>query len=422
MAAPPLGQRRAVMVRLLIIGAVLATMIACSSDPTTGSCPDGSAPPCATPDPGRMPDKSDAVFPEKSWTLMFYGAADNSLAADILKNVNELEAVGSSDDVNLVAFYDSPDGAFRAYLQRDEDLSQIRSAATDLGRIDSGVPETLIEFASWAMMNYPAQNYGLIISSHGEGALRQTALDDTSHHAVLLSSLGVAIGTIQSLSGRRLVFLGIDACLMQTVETAFELRDSIDTLVASENFESGPGWDYPSLATALRDRPTQSAAELAAQVVSDFGMKYATVDWLTLAAVDTASMAALTPALSALGRALRAFMERDQESFGQAETTLQNAARADGFYADLVNLTQLLQTDVPDTAVRDAASEVEQLARATITRSFISTNIAPDQSGLSVFVPLYLEVDTLAAYRTSSFARASEWDEFIGWWYQIPTD
>ena len=57
---------------------------------------------------------------------------------------------------------------------------------------------------------------------------------------------GIASG-LDSAKVGALDFLGFDACLMATYETASTLQDVANLMVASQELEPGYGWDYTSL-------------------------------------------------------------------------------------------------------------------------------------------------------------------------------
>ena len=100
---------------------------------------------------------------------MVYSAADDVvLEENMWFDVNEMELVGSTDQMNIVVQIDRYDGAFtgdgdwmdtRRYLiAKDNDLSQITSPVIQsLGEADTGDPQTLIDFVTWSVQNYPAQ-------------------------------------------------------------------------------------------------------------------------------------------------------------------------------------------------------------------------------------------------------------------------
>ncbi|HSL27785.1 MAG TPA: hypothetical protein VK900_01195, partial [Anaerolineales bacterium] len=116
--------------------------------------------------PGTQAPVNTSDLPE--WTVIVYSAADDEVLEESMWfDVNEMEVVGSTPQVNVVVQLDRYAGAFtgdgdwtdaRRYLiQQDNDLSSITSPVVQsLGEVDTGDPQTLIDFVTWAIQNYPA--------------------------------------------------------------------------------------------------------------------------------------------------------------------------------------------------------------------------------------------------------------------------
>ncbi len=112
------------------------------------------------------------------WTILVHVAADNNLEGMGLADVNEMELSGSTPDVNVIvqidrsADYEKADGDWtttrRYYIQQDKDMNVINSTLLeDMGELDSGAPETIVDFATWGITNYPAQKYMFVMWDHG---------------------------------------------------------------------------------------------------------------------------------------------------------------------------------------------------------------------------------------------------------------
>ena len=93
---------------------------------------------------------------------------------------NEMEMVGSSDQVNIVvqvariAGYNSSDGDWetsrRYFITKDDNIDRISSPVLlDLGKVDMGDYRNVIAFGKWAKAAYPARKAMLIIWDHGTG-------------------------------------------------------------------------------------------------------------------------------------------------------------------------------------------------------------------------------------------------------------
>ena len=118
---------------------------------------------------------------DQTWLVMLYQDADDKiLEEDIYIDLNEAERVGSTDRVHIVAQVDryqagfSGDGDWdstrRYYVTKDDDLNKIDShLVQDLGEVNMADGQALVDFVTWAVSNYPADRYALILSDHGMG-------------------------------------------------------------------------------------------------------------------------------------------------------------------------------------------------------------------------------------------------------------
>jgi hypothetical protein len=99
--------------------------------------------------------------------------------------------VGSSQQVQIVAQVDRFSGGFtgagdwtstkRFYITQDDDLNQVNSEVVeDLGETNMADANTLVDFVTWAVSNYPAEHYVLILSDHGMGRLAGGGLGSPS--------------------------------------------------------------------------------------------------------------------------------------------------------------------------------------------------------------------------------------------------
>ena len=71
-------------------------------------------------------------------------------------------------------------------------------------------------------------------------------------------------------AGVKFDFIGFDACLMATAETALTLTQYADYLIASEETEPGVGWYYTNWLTAFGKNTSIPTVELGRQIVDSF--------------------------------------------------------------------------------------------------------------------------------------------------------
>ena len=179
-----------------------------------------------------------------NWTFMVYLDGDCDLEPFAIADLNEMEEIGSTDDVNIVALVDRWDGtgadadypddtsngdwteARIYYIEKDNDTSNITSTMlSSEGELNMGDPDTLVDFAENVYDNYPAQHYALIFWDHGMGWPGVCPDDSAGHDALELTELDAALDEITTYYGKNLDLIGFDACLMAMLEVDHEIAD-----------------------------------------------------------------------------------------------------------------------------------------------------------------------------------------------------
>ena len=410
-----------------------------------------------------------------TWLVMLYQDADDKiLEKDIDIDLNEAERAGSSDRVTIVAQIDRYRGGFRGdgnwtsakrfYVTYDPDLNRTGSRELmDLGEVNMSDGDTLVDFVQWAMKNYPADKYALILSDHGMGwpggwsdpTARGRGNDNIPLAGALgdhlyLNELDRSLAKIQQSTGLdKFEFIGLDACLMAHIEVFEALQPYARYAVASQETEPAVGWAYASFLKALLAHPEMDGRELGRQVVGSYIRAderivddYARADMVgrrgisarqvvqkmgdaaTLSAVDLQAMPNLMNALNHLAFALQG---ADQRRVAKARTYAQSYTSVFGrnarpSYLDLGNLVQLIQREVRDDAVQQAANEVLTALGQTVV-SEVHGRSKGGSNGMSIFFPasrLYSNrVAGIQSYAMTAnrFAYNSLWDDFLAYHY-----
>ncbi len=145
-------------------------------------------------------------------------------------------------------------------------------------------PGTLSDFIAWGMASYPADRYGLILWDHGGGPVLGFGADETHSGSMMrIQQLKKAFET----AGGHFDFIGFDACLMGTVETAYMLKSFADYMIASEEMEPGNGWFYTGWVGTLLKDPKASVETFGKKIVDDFAESNEEAgDHYTLSLVD----------------------------------------------------------------------------------------------------------------------------------------
>ena len=145
---------------------------------------------------------------------------------------------------------------------------QIKSVQ-DLGTsVNSGQAASLTDFGKWAVQNYPAQHYALIMWDHG-GGWSMIASDDTlGAEGIPMPDFQNALKDITAAAGvSKLDVIGFDACLMAQMPVAVTVAPYADYMIASEELVPGLGWNYTPPIQAITSGTDVSPVDIGHAVV-----------------------------------------------------------------------------------------------------------------------------------------------------------
>ncbi|MBM4313589.1 MAG: hypothetical protein FJ122_06665, partial [Deltaproteobacteria bacterium] len=106
---------------------------------------------------------------QAKWTFMVYMAGDNNLDGAALRDIAEMAKAGSTKDVHILVQLDRiEDQKTRSFLITPGGGFK-KDCIESFGDINTGDPQILYSFGQWAVDNYPADRYALILWNHGRG-------------------------------------------------------------------------------------------------------------------------------------------------------------------------------------------------------------------------------------------------------------
>jgi hypothetical protein len=249
--------------------------------------------PTTAPEPFTPPPPSSDG---QTWLVMLYQDADDKiLEQDIYVDLNEVERVGSSDRVHIVAQVDRYSAGYqgdgnwsstkRFYVTQDNDLQRVHSQQVeDLGEVNMSSGETLVDFVTWAVETIPADKHVLILSDHGMGwpggwsdpapggrGDPNIPLASRLGDELYLMEMDEALGEIRAQTSLdQFELVGLDACLMGHLEVLSALAPHARYAVASQETEPALGWAYTGFLTALSENPDMDGAELGRLIVESY--------------------------------------------------------------------------------------------------------------------------------------------------------
>lgn len=195
-------------------------------------------------------------------SVLAFLAAENSLSRFAIEDLMEMvEGAQQIPDNNHLLVYVDDTKYPRIYeIGRNEigiaDTLRVMSFEEDL---DSADPATLEMALNFMKENYNAEEYGLIMWSHGDGWIpgskrtRYIGIDNNRNSdndsGSFLGIDGFKEAIINSVGYLELAFF--DACFMMTAEVAYELRDCCHYMVGSPCEIPGPGAPYHMVVPTL---------------------------------------------------------------------------------------------------------------------------------------------------------------------------
>lgn len=184
------------------------------------------------------------------------------LAANISSQVNVLvETIGTKSWSKRLGIASDHTQRYKA------EAGNLVLVDDSLGQLDCTSPDTLADFISWGAENYPANRYILIFWDHGAGPVYGFGYDEhQSEDSVLTID---EIQTAIRQSGIYFDIIGMDSCIMSSLELCCAMYNYCDYMILSEDFESGYGWSYTGWPNALSDNTSISSEELGKIIVDD---------------------------------------------------------------------------------------------------------------------------------------------------------
>jgi hypothetical protein len=207
-------------------------------------------PPSPTPTQEPTPDPDQA----NKWTAMLYLVGDNNLCDTYPQLISRMEQeLGPNlDDFLTVTVLFDRDPRYCGNGNTTRYVIQPNGQYTDnvnrwnLREVNMGDPNTLIDFATWSMDNFPAEHYYLAIDDHG-GGISGVAWDETNYEDNLSNDeLYAALKQITQNGSRKIDLFAFEACLMGLYENSYDLKEFTDYIFAFPTISWSSEASYPS--------------------------------------------------------------------------------------------------------------------------------------------------------------------------------
>jgi Clostripain family len=366
----------------------------------------------ATPDANRPAP----LRPKARWTVLVYLDADNNIEADLLRDVERMAEVGSSDDLNVIVLADRspddnsyspgpgqqlPDGDLLG-IPNFDDAKLLRigkgtaEVVQDLGEISMGDAQTLSWFTYTGIALFPADHYALVLDDHGGATLSMQ--DDSDPPGpdglppiLTLDKVGQALQESLSLVGvPKLDFFGYDACLMAGYDAIGQLTPYARWFVGAEEETIGPQWDFVPMLQAVATAKDATGEDMGRAIVDQVVAAVPYYPNATMTLVDLDKVAPLTQALGSFADTLSAQMTDAATDLGRARANALEFGvdpSGQGLPFDMVDLGDLVRRlDAAPPAVQTAGNAVFAAIGGAVAD--LAQGPAETQStGISIYFP-----------------------------------
>ena len=383
------------------------------------------------------------------WTVMVYMAGDNNLDSASLRDISEMAKVGSSRKVNILVQLDRGKDLLTRRFYITEGGGYEKDLVETFAETNTGDPKVLENFVLWAIEKYPARRYFLILWNHEGGwwengsrqwsvvsrqkkprnifwmnsqpetrnsqPERSIAYDDTSRDALDNRELKEVLSRISKKIGKKIDLLGMDACLMQMVEVAYQLKDCVEIMVGSEEEEPFDGWPYDKILQVIKKRPRSWPATIAKRIVREYIKSYEKKNKnVTQSAINLRKIEKVTEKIDALAKELISFLD-DAGVFRAITYSRRKSPRffRDN-YLDLYQFARNLKIRCEKESIKEKAQELISSLRPGRTKAILyqrhSGEKVKQTHGISIYFPSSW---FNPAYKNLDFAKDLSWGRFL---------
>ncbi len=264
-----------------------------------------------------------------------YGAATSDLNEMIKSGVDY-------ENINIVVYTGGSEYWRTSSISNEENAiyelsSEGITKVSTYAREKMGSTSTLLTFLNYSYDNYKADSYSLIFWDHGGGPIYGFGYDEFNTSDTLsLNEIRTAL-TSSPFKNKKLEFVGFDACLMSSIETAYTLKDFTDYMIASEENEPGSGWDYSFLGDIKKSSTPKQIGESIINHFYNYYSYYGT-SGITIALLDLTKVKAVESDLNSLFSAIEGNLVLDFSNISRTRNNSKSFGKSTSSSYDLVDI------------------------------------------------------------------------------------
>jgi len=377
---------------------------------------------------------------------MFYLCGDNDLEKYTIQIINDLEyGFDLSKNVSIIVLIDRIQGQDKSngdltgtYLYEissDKKSKTNSKLLQDYGERNMGLQSTLELLINYGFANFTAEHYFLSLYDHG-GGLSGICYDDTSKTEYSTSKLEIseikhAIDFTCFYHKKNIDVLNLAGCLMGEIEVAYELRDSADYLIFSQNFGLGDFTDWQIFLENIYSEIYLSPYKLTYHFIHAYSQDHISKDKTTCSVIDLSKLEELFSSIENFSNNLTLTL------FDMNHNAILNAReKSSSFkykYVDLVDFLQvLLSNKTFMSEYQDLEFSIKKLIEKTqeiILFNYQNRGYSGTANGISIYFLYPYSInrgyESYSKYSSAynlQFIDESSWVRFLNFLYSNDTD
>lgn len=384
---------------------------------------------------------ADSVTPRKSqkqWTVLCYMNGNNNLSENMKVGFNYLLKTGSDENVNIVSQLAVKGEPVKRGLVEKNRLTNTQT----LGTQDMGSHTTLQNFIEWAVENYPAENYLLLLSGHG-GGFTGSMPDDLTGNNISNRELSDVLKTIRTKIGRKIDVVNFIACYMNQLETLEELKKETDFVVGSETIQNNINfliYSEPlrriadSIKKGIKEKGRITPKELSKLIV--YESKYQMLGGVltpTMSAVEISKVDDITRLTDELAKLFLGEIKRDSNTvelirndiLKTRHVGLNRKVKPKIDYCDLGDFAKIisLSNNYKNPVIKETALNIiKSIENAVIAEQHGVNTFFPNyklsgSKGISIYLPIdfgnSLDEDKTYNYEKTALSQNTQWSVLL---------
>lgn len=379
--------------------------------------------------------------PVKAKTILLYLAANNNLSSDILENIDNIKRgfIPGDEDGNLILYSHTQNANPKLIrVRKDGEGKAILDTVYNFPTVNSATAAALTSAINVTTTMFPADENGLLLSSHGTGWLPEgyyssgsfpeqaksyKTLEEAAAESVwpaypggidpyahLVKSFGseaskeIEITDLVKALPHKFSFIIFDACLMGGIETAYQLKDSTDYIVYSPTEVLTAGYHYINMMSYLFQTPADLSG-MAKDVYEFYNSQSGDSRSATMSVIKCSELQGVADAAKVV------FSKYRTNISSLNQRGIQQYFRSNKHW--FFDINDFISQLAGQEGTADADAFKKALDKAVIykaaTPNFFDLTIKPSKySGVSIYIPGAGEEKLIEFYRQY------EWEKAVG--------